>query len=60
MKKVRDEFGLKIKYPERHCTNCKKYPCFIGIYHCSSDFASYGCDLYVENGNISRTSSEPQ
>lgn len=48
IKVVKDKFGVKLKYPERSCKNCKKYPCFSGITNCKSDFAKYGCIYYIE------------
>lgn len=48
MKPVKDEFGVKLKYPNRSCKTCKKYPCFEGITKCVSDFAKYGCIFYSE------------
>ena len=49
---VKDKYGVKLKYPERECKQCKNYPCFSGITECRSDFAKYGCNLYVENGKV--------
>ena len=46
MKVKKDEYGVKLKYPNRSCKKCKKYPCFGEINKCSSDFAKYGCILY--------------
>ena len=46
MKVIRDKFGIKLKYPNRSCKECKKYPCFSGITNCKSDFAKYGCTLW--------------
>lgn len=43
----KDEFGVKIKYPDRTCKKCKKYPCFLGIEKCVSNFAAYGCRLFI-------------
>lgn len=48
IKSVRDKFGVKLKYPKRSCKNCRKYPCFVGIDKCKSDFAQYGCIFYSE------------
>ena len=48
IKIVKDKFGVKLKYPQRSCKNCKKYPCFNGIINCKSDFAKYGCIYYSE------------
>lgn len=45
---IKDEYGVKLKFPERECTNCKKYPCFKGIEKCRSCFAKYGCKRYTE------------
>nr|DAH58510.1 MAG TPA: hypothetical protein [Bacteriophage sp.] len=44
----KDKFGVKLKYPDRTCKTCRKYPCFDGIKKCSSDFAKYGCIYYSE------------
>lgn len=38
-----DKFGVRLKFPERSCNQCAKYPCFDGIKKCKSDFAKYGC-----------------
>lgn len=47
--KVRkDEYGVKLKFPDRTCESCRKYPCFDGIKKCSCDFAKYGCIYYSE------------
>ena len=43
LKIIRDKYGIKLKYPNRTCKKCKKYPCFMGIDKLSSDFAKYGC-----------------
>ena len=45
-KTVRDKDGIRLKYVDRSCKNCKLYPCFTGIDKCLSDFAQYGCILY--------------
>lgn len=47
LKISKDEFGTKLKYPNRSCKDCKKYPCFEGINNCKSDFAKYGCVSYI-------------
>lgn len=46
MKVVRDECGTKLKFPNRSCKECKKYPCFEGINKCLSNFAAMGCKLW--------------
>ena len=46
IKVEKDEYGVKLKYPERQCTFCLKYPCFPEIKKCSSNFAAYGCLYY--------------
>lgn len=48
IKITKDKFGIKLKYPDRTCKSCGKYPCFTGITKCISDFAKYGCSLYSE------------
>lgn len=44
----KDKYGVKLKYPNRNCTLCCKYPCFKGMQKCVSNFASYGCKYYKE------------
>ncbi len=51
IKATKDKFGVKLKYPDRTCKGCGKYPCFTGITRCLSDFAKYGCNLYSESKN---------
>ena len=48
LKVQKDKFGIKLKYPERNCKECQKYPCFPEIDKCSSNFAAYGCLYYKE------------
>lgn len=48
---VKDSSGVKLKYPNRTCNNCKLYPCYDGIELCRCDKASYGCKLYSEIPN---------
>jgi hypothetical protein len=43
---MKDKDGIKLKFPERSCSLCKKYPCFVGIKKCVCDFAKYGCIYY--------------
>lgn len=45
----RDKYGVKLKYPDRECKKCTRYPCFIGIDKCRSNFAAYGCFYYKES-----------
>lgn len=48
----KDKWGIKFKFPERTCEECRKYPCFDGqADHCRCDFAKYGCIDYAENNN---------
>ena len=48
---IKDKYGVKLKYPNRQCKDCKKYPCFYGIDKCLSNFAAYGC-VYYKDSNI--------
>lgn len=48
LKLFKDKYGVRLKYPNRTCRKCKKYPCFAGIKYCRSDFAKYGCINYLE------------
>lgn len=42
-----DKYGVRYKYPTRKCKTCRRYPCFIGIDKCKSNFAAYGCTYYI-------------
>lgn len=42
----KDKFGIRLKFPNRKCTLCGRYPCFPGIDKCLSNFAAYGCIYY--------------
>lgn len=44
----KDKFGVRLKFPDRKCKSCARYPCFKGIEKCFSNFASYGCILYKD------------
>lgn len=44
----KDSEGVKYKYIDRSCQQCKRFPCFEGIEICKSDFAKYGCKQYLE------------
>lgn len=46
LKVQKDEYGVRLKFPNRTCKECNKYPCFEGIDKCISDFAKYGCVYY--------------
>lgn len=48
LKVKKDKYGVKLKFPNRSCQKCQKYPCFPEISKCSSDFAAYGCTYYKE------------
>lgn len=45
---LKDPWGIKYKYPNRNCKECRLYPCFEGIDKCVSNFAAYGCVEYKE------------
>lgn len=49
---MKDKYGVKLKYPDRTCVECDKYPCFDGINECKNDFAKVGCKLW-KSGNKS-------
>lgn len=52
----RDKYGVKLKFPERTCKQCKKYPCFPEINMGVCNYAAYGCFDY--NDCSSKTSSK--
>ena len=45
---LEDKDGVKYKYPDRTCKQCRKYPCFTGIENSKCDFAKYGCTKFIE------------
>lgn len=44
----KDKFGVKLKFPDRDCKQCQRYPCFPEINKCISNFAAYGCTYYKD------------
>lgn len=50
----KDKFGVKLKFPDRDCKQCQKYPCFLGIERCLSNFAAYGCSEWSEKNSSSK------
>ena len=47
----KDKFGVKLKFPNRKCKQCQRYPCFPEIGKCASNFAVYGCTYYRDGCN---------
>lgn len=45
---IKDKYGVKLKFIDRTCKMCRKYPCFSGIEKCACNFAKYGCRYYLE------------
>lgn len=45
---MRDDFNVILKFPDRTCKKCIRYPCFIGIENCCCDFSRYGCTQFKE------------
>lgn len=39
----------KLKFPDRTCKECNKYPCFLGFENSTCDFAKYGCKSYANH-----------
>lgn len=50
----KDRYGVKLKFPNRKCTDCVKYPCFSGFDKCVSNFAAYGCFYYLERDIVKK------
>jgi hypothetical protein len=48
-KLLKDSSGFRYKYPNRSCSNCLKYPCFLRMDNLHFDFAKYGCSEYKES-----------
>ena len=48
----KDKFGIKLKFPNRNCKQCQRYPCFPEINKCMSNFAAYGCTYYRDSCNV--------
>lgn len=45
---IKDEFGIQLKYPDRKCTECRKYPCMQGFEVFKCNMAAYGCRDYYK------------
>lgn len=56
--KKTDNYGIFYKFPNRDCSQCANYPCFIGMDKCRSNFAAYGCKEFKVNDSISEVSSK--
>lgn len=48
---VRDKDNVKLKYPERTCKECKRYPCRNGLDNLRADLSKYGCSLYSDGSS---------
>lgn len=47
---IKDKDGVKIKYPERSCSQCIRYPCMQNMDEFKCDIAKYGCrDFKIRN-----------
>ena len=47
---IKDKDGVKIKYPERSCSQCIRYPCMENMDELKCDIAKYGCrDFKIRN-----------
>jgi len=53
MTKQFDKYRVRLKFPERTCKQCIRYPCFQGIENCRCDFAKYGCKSFKINDCVS-------
>lgn len=51
-KVVKDQWNVKLKYPDRSCKECAKYPCFEGIENTVSNFSQYGCIYYKSRNEV--------
>lgn len=49
---IKDKFGVKFKFPDRSCKDCKNYKCFQEIDKCVCDFGKYGCKNFKPKENI--------
>ena len=51
---IKDEFGIQLKYPDRDCKECRKYPCMqnFSIFKCN--FAKYGCKDFEQKTKINK------
>lgn len=45
MQIVKDKWGITLKYPQRTCKQCIRFPC-MEMEHLRCDFAKYGCTDY--------------
>lgn len=44
---MKDKYGVNLKFPQRSCEECMRYPCIYKQQEvCRCDFAKYGCVNY--------------
>ena len=46
MAQAKDRNGIKLKFPDRSCKQCKKYSCMQNFELFKCDFAKYGCKQF--------------
>ena len=47
---IKDKDGVKLKYPERSCSQCIRYPCMQNMNEFKCNIAQYGCrDFKIHN-----------
>lgn len=46
MAQAKDRNGIKLKFSDRSCKQCKKYPCMQNFELFKCDFAKYGCKQF--------------
>lgn len=51
---MKDRWGAILKFPERSCKECSKFPCLADLSKCKCDFAKYGC-LDYDKKEINKT-----
>lgn len=53
---IKDDFGIQLKYPDRDCKLCSRYPCMQNFQIFKCNFAKYGCRDFVSklDNKISR------
>ena len=43
MQQLKDKDGIKLKYPERSCSQCIRFPCMQNMEELKCNMAKYGC-----------------
>ena len=55
MQQLKDKDGIKLKYPERSCSQCIRFPCMQNMEELKCNMAKYGCREFKDNNSSSKS-----